>query len=371
MAQMIIMLRRDKNTGKQKHHRETRLRPGRAAYGARNSFTARSSRISLGKRDQRRGPWRDRPSSANRKAAARAAAEEPGSRRKKRAAKNRRDRLKSPARYAARPKNDGAFPFVQHAPPGHPPPTRSRRRHDFHVVRDHHDGHAFIPRLMVAEQVERCRRPSGRRGYRVGFVGEKAREGFMRSGPSDGGPPAVSPTGEFARPMLQTMRKGPLFAAVPRARAPPLIRTVSSTSRSSNCAMYAGHQHVVERREFRQQMVELKNEPEGAGCEVVSRSRAGRLSMRFVVEIDGAGVRCVEGAEEMEERAFLPEPEAPTMLRNSPVCTSRFKAGEHAHLHGMPLVRPSKDSSRLRSIVENPHYSETQGSHRVQAGRHG
>ena len=123
--------------------------------------------------------------------------------------------------------------------------------------------------------------------------------------------------------------------AVPRPAA--ATSSATSTSPSVDVPDVRRHQHVVERGEFRQQVVELEDVAERAVAQQVAV--AGRAGCRCACRRGGS---CPEsGASSVPSRCrsvLLPDPDAPTMLRNSPVCTSRFRPLQHPHLDGVAAV---------------------------------
>ena len=72
--------------------------------------------------------------------------------------------------------------------------------------------------------------------------------------------------------------------------------------RASRVIIGAGHD-VLDRAQFREQVVELEDEAEGAVAEAVAPA-VGQVVDPQAVELDGAGVGRVEQAEQMEERTL-------------------------------------------------------------------
>ena len=69
-------------------------------------------------------------------------------------------------------------------------------------------------------------------------------------------------------------------------------------------AIISGDEHVFQRRQLRQQVIELKDHAEVAGCAARRGAAAGRLSMRRPSKVDLALVGRVERAQQVQQRAL-------------------------------------------------------------------
>jgi hypothetical protein len=86
-------------------------------------------------------------------------------------------------------------------------------------------------------------------------------------------------------------------------------RALGDPARARSACDEQRHRHVLERRELRQEVVELEDEAEGAVAELAAPCLAEGEHV-LAGDGQGAAVRAVEGAEDVEERR-LPHPGGP------------------------------------------------------------
>ena len=99
---------------------------------------------------------------------------------------------------------------------------------------------------------------------------------------------------QFARPMLRPMPDAHALQHVHRLAARIVLRHAANPER---------HRDVVERREFRQQMVELIHEAERAIAQLVALALL-QFRERLAEQRHAAGARLVEPAEHVQQRAL-------------------------------------------------------------------
>ena len=122
--------------------------------------------------------------------------------------------------------------------------------------------------VQVAEQARRSRSPVSASRLPVGSSASRTR-GWLTERPGDGGPLHLA-AGQLARLVLQAVAQADAL----EQRGRPL-RSVAALAPASpdRVADHRRHQHVLERRELRQQVVELEDEAEGAVAQPVALLR--------------------------------------------------------------------------------------------------